>query len=219
MATPPDADAAHAALADRGTPTPLPDSAARVDPEARLYARSSSDDKAPIVAMLRALDALRAAAIAPSVEREFPRGKEEAGSDNLRALMLERHADALRADVWVFGDGPRHQSGAMQVVYGVRGVLGAQLTVYGPHVRCQRHYGNWAPNPAAMLARLVAGMRADDGTVTIAGFDDAVRPPSDGERRAVAAIAEHTTPRSRRSSRSARTESPDPLCLAIMRPR
>ena len=31
-----------------------------IDPEWRLYARSSGDDKAPIIAMLAALDALRA---------------------------------------------------------------------------------------------------------------------------------------------------------------
>src|SRR4051812_21207520 len=38
-----------------------------LDPEWRLYARSASDDKAPIVAILTALDALRAAGIPPSV--------------------------------------------------------------------------------------------------------------------------------------------------------
>lgn len=206
------------ALADGGTPIPLPDSAARVDPEARLYARSASDDKAPIVAMLRALDALDAAGIAPSVNvKLFLEGEEEAGSDNLRAL-LERHAELLRADVWVFGDGPRHQSGAMQVVYGVRGVLGAQLTVYGPQRPLHSgHYGNWAPNPAAMLARLVASMRADDGTVTIAGFGDAVRAPSDAERRAVAAIA-NTDSALAAQLALGRTETPDPLLIAIMRP-
>src|SRR5262245_36961774 len=40
-------------------------------PEARLYGRSASDDKAPIVAMLAALDALNAAHIQPSVNLKF----------------------------------------------------------------------------------------------------------------------------------------------------
>ena len=38
----------------------MPVAGQRIDPEWRLYARSSSDDKAPIMAMLAALDALKA---------------------------------------------------------------------------------------------------------------------------------------------------------------
>ncbi len=36
-----------------------------LDPESRLFARSAGDDKAPIIAMLAALDALRAAGMKP----------------------------------------------------------------------------------------------------------------------------------------------------------
>jgi acetylornithine deacetylase/succinyl-diaminopimelate desuccinylase-like protein len=42
---------------------PLPEAGARFDPEWRIYARSASDDKAPIIAMAAALDALNAARI------------------------------------------------------------------------------------------------------------------------------------------------------------
>lgn len=177
------------ALDAGGRPIPMPADGARVDPEARLYARSASDDKAPIVALLAALDALRAGGVTPSVNLKLLlEGEEEAGSDHLRAL-LQAHRELLRADGWLFGDGPRHQSGAMQVVYGVRGVLPLNLTVYGPSRALHSgHYGNWAPNPASMLATLLASMRRDDGTVTIAGFADGVRPPTAAERRAIAAI-------------------------------
>ena len=37
-----------------------------LDPEWRIYARSASDDKSPIVALLAALDALRASGRQPS---------------------------------------------------------------------------------------------------------------------------------------------------------
>ena len=176
-------------LEGRGRVLTLPRPGATLPPETRLYARSASDDKGPIVAMLAALDGLAAAGVARSVNLKFfLEGEEEAGSDHLRAL-LERHAALLRADAWIFADGPRHQSGAMQVVYGVRGVLGAQLTVYGPaRALHSGHYGNWAPNPAAMLASLLASMRAEDGTPTVAGFADAVRAPTAAERAAIAAI-------------------------------
>jgi acetylornithine deacetylase/succinyl-diaminopimelate desuccinylase-like protein len=41
------------------------------DPQARLYARSASDDKAPIEATMAALDALRAANVRPTVNVKF----------------------------------------------------------------------------------------------------------------------------------------------------
>jgi acetylornithine deacetylase/succinyl-diaminopimelate desuccinylase-like protein len=138
--------------------------------------------------MLRAIDALRAARVPLSVNLKFfLEGEEEAGSPHLRD-MLGRNADLLRADVWLFGDGPVHQSRRQQVVFGVRGVVGAELTVYGPRRALHSgHYGNWAPNPAAMLATLLASMRAPDGRITIAGFYDDVLPISDAERAALRA--------------------------------
>lgn len=172
-----------------GQPIPLPSAGASVDPEARLYARSSGDDKAPIVAMLAALDALAASGRRPSVNLKFFfEGEEEAGSPHLRA-MLERHAALLRADAWIFCDGPVHQSRRPQVVFGARGVVAFQLTVYGPIKALHSgHYGNWAPNPALLLARLIASMRDDESRVLIAGFYDDVRAPTPAERAALAAI-------------------------------
>jgi acetylornithine deacetylase/succinyl-diaminopimelate desuccinylase-like protein len=52
-----------APLERNGRVIPLPGRGGVLDDDARLYARSASDDKAPIIAMLAALDALRAARI------------------------------------------------------------------------------------------------------------------------------------------------------------
>jgi acetylornithine deacetylase/succinyl-diaminopimelate desuccinylase-like protein len=174
------------ALADGGREIPFPTMPGSVRGEWRIYARSASDDKSPIIAMLRAIDALRAARVPLSVNLKFfLEGEEEAGSPHLRE-MLARHAELLRADVWLFGDGPIHQSRRQQVVFGVRGVVGAELTVYGPRRALHSgHYGNWAPNPAAMLARLLASMRAPDSRITIAGFYDDVVPITSAERQAL----------------------------------
>ena len=174
------------ALADGGRQIPFPTAPGTLHGESRIYARSASDDKSPIVAMLCAIDALRASRVPLSVNLKlFLEGEEEAGSPHLRA-MLSRHADLLRADLWLFGDGPVHQSRRQQVVFGVRGVVGAELTLYGPRRALHSgHYGNWAPNPAAMIATLIAGMRAPDGRITIAGFYDDVVPISAAEREAL----------------------------------
>src|SRR4029450_4946968 len=126
----------NGSLAAGAKPTPAPLPGQRVDGESRIYARSASDDKGAIIAMLGALDALRAASIAPSVNlRFFFEGEEEAGSSHLRR-MLETHVDLLRADAWVFCDGPVHQSGRQQVVFGARGVMGLEVTSSAPMRGC-----------------------------------------------------------------------------------
>lgn len=172
-----------------GREIPFPEAGRAFDPESRIYARSASDDKSPIVAMLAALDALRASGITPSVNLKFFfEGEEEAGSPNLRR-MLERHAALLSADAWIFADGPVHQSRRPQVVYGVRGSMGFQVTVYGPARPLHSgHYGNWAPNPGVLLSHLIASMRDGDGRVLIEGFYDEVRAPTSGELAAARAV-------------------------------
>ncbi|HJR65490.1 MAG TPA: M20/M25/M40 family metallo-hydrolase [Gemmatimonadaceae bacterium] len=187
-ATPPWAPTLRDAPLERnGRIIPLPDRGGELDDDARLYARSSSDDKAPIVAMLSAIDALRAARIPLSVNLKFfLEGEEEAGSDHL-AAMLRQHAGLLSSDGWIFGDGPVHQSRRPQIVFGVRGVMGADLTVYGPaRALHSGHYGNWAPNPSVLLAHLLASMRDTEGRITIAGFLDEVRAAGTLERAAIA---------------------------------
>ena len=165
------------------------DALRRLDPEWRIFARSASDDKAPIVAMLAALDALRAANVAPRVNLKFFfEGEEEAGSPHL-AQILERHRDVLDADLWLIADGPVHQSRRLQLFYGVRGVTGLELTTYGAiRPLHSGHYGNWAPNPIVTLVHLLASMRDDEGRILIDGFYDDVRPLSDAERAAIAEV-------------------------------
>ena len=160
-----------------------------LDGEWRLHARSASDDKSPIVAMLAALDALRATGRQPSVSiKLFLEGEEEVGSPHLGTL-LSRHRDLLASDVMLFCDGPVHQSRRPQVVFGVRGVLGLEATVYGPNRGLHSgHYGNWAPNPAMLLVDLLGSMRDADGHLKITGLSQAVRPLSDAELAALAAL-------------------------------
>jgi len=139
----------------------------------RVYARSASDDKGAIIAMLSALDALKADRKPLTVNLKiFLEGEEEIGSPNLGAIV-RAHAPLLAADLLLFADGPRHQSGRPQLVLGVRGTQSAELTLFGP-VRALHsgHYGNWASNPAARLADVLASIRAPDGRVKIKGFYD-----------------------------------------------
>ncbi len=173
-----------------GVARPLPADGETVDPEWRLYARSAGDDKAPLGALFPALAALRAAAIAPTSNLVFFfEGEEEAGSPHLGAF-LDRYRDRLAGiDTWLFLDGPVHTTGRPMLAFGVRGVTGLEVTVYGPsHGLHSGHYGNWAPVPGRLLAQLLASFYDDDGKVMVAGFYDGIAPLGQTERAALAKL-------------------------------
>lgn len=185
-----------AAIEAGGKRIPFPSSAAGHGPlykdDWRIYARSSSDDKSPIVALLAALDALRAKQIPLGVNlKVIFEGEEEAGSPNLQKT-LELHKNLLGADLLITADGPVHQSGRPLVFFGNRGDIGIEITVYGP-VRALHsgHYGNWAPNPAMELSRLLASMKDANGRVLIDGYYDDVTPLGDVEKKALAEMPDN----------------------------
>lgn len=161
----------------------------RFDPEGRIYARSASDDKAPIIAMLAAIDALRATGQKPDVNiKFFFEGEEEAGSAHLSNVLIQ-NKDLLAADVWLICDGPAHQTRDLQIVFGVRGTMGLDVTVYGPSRALHSgHYGNWAPNPAMLMTELIASLRDSDGRILVDRYHDDVVPPSPAELAAARAL-------------------------------
>ncbi len=161
----------------------------RFQPEARLYARSASDDKAPIVALLAAIDALKASNRPPTSNvKVILDGEEEARSPSLAATM-GRYRDRYRADLMLILDGPLHSSGKPTLAFGARGNLVFQLTTFGPKFALHSgHYGNWAPNPALDLVQLLASMKDSNGRVTVNGFYDDLPPLSEEEKRILAAV-------------------------------
>ena len=137
----------------------------------RLFGRSTSDDKGPIVMFLNAIDLLR------KEKEEMPfnikvilDGEEEKSSKPL-PKAVKTYRDLLAADFLIINDGPVHPSGQPTIVYGCRGITSLSLTTYGPEFpQHSGHYGNYAPNPGFMLSQLLAGMKDVDGRVTIPGF-------------------------------------------------
>ena len=171
-------------------PAPTPGEA--INPEWRIYARSASDDKAGVMAILTAFSALKDKGVPlTSNVKFFFEGEEEAGSPHLGEI-IDKNKELLEAEAWIICDGPVHQSGVKQVVFGARGDVNVDLTVYAAKRPLHSgHYGNWSPNPANLLARLLASMKDNDGRVTIAGWYDDVEPLGEAERRAIAGAPQY----------------------------
>lgn len=146
-----------------------------LNPEWRVFARAASDAKGPVAMFLTALDILKAEGLTQThnlkVIMDF---EEELGSPHLPAAV-EKFKAELAADMLLIYDGPRHTSNRPTLVFGARGIATISLTVFGPK-RPQHSgtYGNYVPNPAMRLSRLLAGMEDDEGRVVIPGFYDGI---------------------------------------------
>ena len=165
---------------------PISPQSSGVDPNTRIYGRSTSDDRGPIVAFLAAVDGLAAAKAAiPWTVRVVLDGEEEAGSRNFDGTM-QQHAAEVKSDLAVIVDSPRHASGLPTVYYGSRGGASATIKVHGAIGDLHSgNYGNFVTDPGMALSKLLASMKDANGNVTIKGFYDDVVPLTPTERRAI----------------------------------
>jgi len=146
-----------------------------IDYDWRLFGRSTSDDKGPIVMFLNAIDLLKENSVNIPFNIKVILDSEEEKSSKPLPKAVKQYRELLEADFLVINDGPVHVSGKPTVVYGCRGITTLSLTTYGP-IKPQHsgHYGNYAPNPGFQLAKLLASMKDDNGKVIIAGYYDGI---------------------------------------------
>lgn len=141
----------------------------------RLFGRSTSDDKGPIVMFLNAIDLLQESGQEIPFNIKVILDSEEEKSSKPLPKAVQQYRELLEADFLVINDGPVHVSGKPTVVYGCRGITTLSLTTHGP-IKPQHsgHYGNYAPNPGFQLADLLASMKDADGRVLIDGYYDGI---------------------------------------------
>lgn len=160
----------------------------RPNPEWRVFARSASDDKAPIMMLLAAIKSLRDEGKAPVINiKVLLDSREENGSPTLKKV-IQANREALKADAAIFMDGPMHDSNKPTIVYGHRGISLIELTIYGPSGNIHSgHFGNVVMNPAETLASLLASFKDADGRVVIPGYYDGIQI-TQAEKQAIASI-------------------------------
>lgn len=146
------------------------------DPDWRVFARSASDAKGPVIMFLTAMDILQEQQLQPAfnvkVIMDF---EEELGSPHLPGAV-KTYTEDLQADHMIILDGPRHPSNEPTLTFGARGIQTITLKIFGPkNPQHSGHYGNYVPNPALRMAQLLASMKDAHGRVTIPGYYDGIK--------------------------------------------
>lgn len=158
-----------------GTEVPWKEIDTKIDPSWKIIARSTSDSKGPAMCLISALNALKKRNIKPEFNVKVIMDFQEELSSPTIADLVKKNRALLAADRLVIMDGTRHISDIPTIMFGARGIATLTLTVFGAKENLHSgQYGNYAPNPALKLAKLLAGMKDDDGRVTIPGFYDGV---------------------------------------------
>lgn len=158
------------------------------NPNWRVFARAASDSKGPMTQFLVAMDILNQAGHELDYNlKVIIDTEEEMGSPHLPQAVIDNR-ELLAADMLLIFDGPPHASNEPTVKFGARGIVTVTLQAYGPRVaQHSGHYGNYAPNPAFHLSRILASMKDAHGRVVIPGFYDGVEL-SDEVREILAAV-------------------------------
>ena len=154
--------------------------------EGRLYGRGTADNKGQLLAHVFAVRSyLHTHGSVPINVKFIFDGEEESGSPSLRPFV-EANRDLLAADLVYTSDGPMNEDGTPVVFFGVRGSLSIEVELEtGRHDNHSGNKGGLIPNAAWEMVNLLSSMRDRDGNITIEGFGDDVRKPTDTEMRLI----------------------------------
>ncbi|MDA1087457.1 MAG: M20/M25/M40 family metallo-hydrolase [Verrucomicrobia bacterium] len=162
----------------------------------RVYARGAEDNKGQLFYVLKALETLISREALHVTVKVFIEGEEECGSSGL-SRKLETWRDQLAADVLLVCDTGCIDKDTPTIIMGLRGLVHANVRLSGPTRDLHSGvHGGKAPNPAVALARLIATLHNDDGSIAVDGFYDGVVEPSERER-ALANVIPHDDARYR----------------------
>jgi acetylornithine deacetylase/succinyl-diaminopimelate desuccinylase-like protein len=149
--------------------------------DGKLYARGTCDDKGDTVARLQAVEVYRAVyGDLPLRLKYFVEGEEETGSPHLESLAAE-HRQLLRADGAVWEGGGFDESERYTLHCGVKGIQYLELNVRGAAYDLHSSLAPMVVNPAWRLAEALNTLRNQRDEITIDGFMEHVRPPTEAE--------------------------------------
>jgi acetylornithine deacetylase/succinyl-diaminopimelate desuccinylase-like protein len=157
--------------------------------DGRAYGRGATDDKGPILVVLKTAQAfLEQFGGLPLNVKFLFEGEEEIGSPNLPAFLRE-HADMFAADLVISADGAQWRPTEPSVSIASKGLAGLDIEVTGAGRDLHSgRYGGTVQNPVHALAELLAGLHTPGGRVAVPGFYDKVADLTAAQRAEIATV-------------------------------
>ena len=157
--------------------------------DGRLYARGVADDKGVIMSRIHAAAAWKLAGLTPPVtNRIIFEGKKWLHSPGLGSFV-QAHADRLASDAALWENSWLDGEDRLLLKLAEKGVLYLRLTAQTLPRDLTSQNTALLPAATARLAAALAQLQQPDGTVTIPGFADDARPPTDEERALLEKVA------------------------------
>lgn len=136
--------------------------------DGRLYGRGTADDKCGVAIHAAALRAH--GGTPPVTVKVLVEGEEESSTEHL-PFLIGGHRDLLEADVIGIADGGNWRSGVPTLETSIRGVVDCRVTVRVLDLAVHSGvFGGPIPDALSALARILASLHHDDGSVAIEGL-------------------------------------------------
>lgn len=153
-----------------------------------LYARGSSDMKGQAMVSLAAIQSIQETGKMPVNLKFLFEGDEEVGSPAI-VPFLKENKDLFKSDFVLNLDAGMVAKDKPTIVYGLRGLVYYEIEVTdSSHDLHSGMFGGVVFNPIHALAKIIAGMKNEDGKIMLPGFYDEVLKLKDNEREALNAL-------------------------------
>ena len=156
--------------------------------DGKLFGRGTSDDKGDTLARIHAVEVYKAVyGDLPLRVKFFVEGEEETGSPHL-APLAKQYADLFRADGVIWEGGGFDEAERYTFYCGLKGIGYFELVTYGPTRDLHSAFAPMVANPAWRLVHAIKTLKDEEDRVTLDGFMDYVRPPTEEELAYIRAI-------------------------------
>ena len=142
--------------------------------DGKIFARGADDDKGQSFMHAKAFEMMVKTNTLPCNVKFMIEGEEEIGSPGLPAFCKD-HKEKLKSDVILVSDTGMISMDCPSITVGLRGLSFMEVEVTGPDKDLHSGiFGGAVANPANALAKMIASMTDEHGTITIPGFYDDV---------------------------------------------
>ncbi|MBI9070415.1 MAG: dipeptidase [Melioribacteraceae bacterium] len=145
--------------------------------DGKIWARGADDDKGQSFVHIKAVEAyLKTKKELPVNVKFLFEGEEEIGSSSLETFLKSKEGkDLLKCEAILISDTSLYGEGIPTITYGLRGLAYLEVELTGPNRDLHSgSFGGAIANPINELAKMIAKLHDENGTITIPNFYDEV---------------------------------------------